>query len=59
MTKIIYLVIGFLLGSAIYGQAREFIADFSDQSLPVLNQEIRRMNAILNDHEARIVALEP
>jgi hypothetical protein len=55
---IIGMVLGFLLATGIIW-AKEVIVDFTDSSLPILNEELRDIRRILIDHEARIVVLEP
>jgi hypothetical protein len=59
MKKIVIgIILGFLMASGIVW-AREVLVDFSDNSLPMLNEELRDIRRILADHEARITALEP
>lgn len=55
---ILGLIVG-LLFSTIISFASEIITDFSDNSIPVLNEELRQIRWKLQDHETRIIALEP
>lgn len=55
-------ILGVIVGSifwTIISFASEIIVDFSQNSIPVLNEELRQIRWILKDHEARITALEP
>ena len=55
MRKFIFgLVAGFALAYAVSAFAREVIVNFSDKSVPVLNEELRQIRATLDDHEARL-----
>lgn len=54
-------ILGFILGATIFGGAvwaSEVIINFSQESLPILNEELRSIHNTLRDHEKRITALE-
>jgi hypothetical protein len=55
---IVGAVLGYMLASGIL-QAQEFLNDLQDSSTPVMNEELRKINQTLRDHETRITALEP
>ena len=61
-----YLIIGFIIGflcvsigSYAIDVISDYIPNFKDESVSLLNNQLRNIRQVLIDHEARIVALEP
>jgi hypothetical protein len=61
MKNIIYLIIGVIIGSVIFGVlsfalSQEAIVNFTDDSVPVLNNIIRDLRFEITDIKARLDA---
>lgn len=58
MKKIFCLFFALFLLTAGIARAAEVLADFSNKSLPVLNEELRKKNQQIKDLQARVTTLE-
>jgi len=61
MKNIIYLIVGMIIGSVVFGVlsfalSGETIVDFSEDSVPVLNNIIRELRFEITDIKARLDA---